>query len=47
MAKIVCVLYPDPVTGFPPQYARTSLPALDGYPGGQTLPTPEGLRAVP
>ncbi|MFF8492224.1 NAD-dependent formate dehydrogenase [Streptomyces albidoflavus] len=47
MAKIVCVLYPDPVTGFPPQYARTSLPALDGYPGGQTLPTPEGLDFTP
>ncbi|MEU6110069.1 NAD-dependent formate dehydrogenase [Streptomyces albidoflavus] len=47
MAKIVCVLYPDPVTGFPPKYARTSLPALDGYPGGQTLPTPEGLDFTP
>ncbi|PJT46418.1 formate dehydrogenase [Streptomyces albidoflavus] len=47
MAKIVCVLYPDPVTGFPPQYARTSLPVLDGYPGGQTLPTPEGLDFTP
>lgn len=22
MAKIVCVLYPDPVTGYPPTYAR-------------------------
>lgn len=47
MAKIVCVLYPDPVTGFPPKCARTSLPALDGYPGGQTLPTPEGLDFTP
>lgn len=47
MAKIVCVLYPDPVTGFPPKYARNSLPALDGYPGGQTLPTPEGLDFTP
>ncbi|MFD4301987.1 NAD-dependent formate dehydrogenase [Streptomyces albidoflavus] len=29
------------------RYARTSLPVLDGYPGGQTLPTPEGLDFTP
>ncbi|MBF4136708.1 hypothetical protein [Streptomyces albidoflavus] len=34
LAKIACVLYPDPVTGLPPKCARTSLPVLDGYPGG-------------
>ncbi|MDQ0989487.1 NAD-dependent formate dehydrogenase [Streptomyces sp. V3I7] len=47
MAKIVCVLYPDPVEGFPPNYARTSLPKIEGYPGGQTLPTPQGLDFTP
>ncbi|MEU6576915.1 NAD-dependent formate dehydrogenase [Streptomyces sp. NPDC046805] len=47
MAKIVCVLYPDPVDGFPPKYARNSLPKLDGYPGGQTLPSPQGLDFTP
>ena len=47
MAKIVCVLYPDPVDGFPPQYARDSIPVLSGYPNGQTLPTPAGLDFKP
>ena len=22
MAKVLCVLYPDPVSGYPPKYAR-------------------------
>ncbi|MEW2318391.1 NAD-dependent formate dehydrogenase [Streptomyces bauhiniae] len=47
MAKIVCVLYPDPVDGFPPRYARTSLPKIEGYPGGQTLPSPKGIDFTP
>jgi formate dehydrogenase len=47
MAKILCVLYPDPVTGYPPKYARDSIPALDGYPDGQTLPTPSGIDFTP
>ena len=40
MAKILCVLYPDPVGGYPPTYARDDIPVLRGYPDGQTLPTP-------
>lgn len=47
MAKIVCVLYDDPVDGYPKSYARDSLPALACYPGGQTLPTPKGIDFVP
>jgi formate dehydrogenase len=47
MAKIVCVLYPDPVDGFPPRYARDSIPVLSSYPNGQTLPTPAGLDFTP
>jgi len=47
MAKIVCVLYPDPVDGFPPRYARDSIPVLTSYPNGQTLPTPSGLDFTP
>jgi formate dehydrogenase len=47
MAKILCVLYPDPVTGYPPAYARDSIPELGGYPGGQTLPTPSGIDFTP
>ncbi|MFG2813521.1 NAD-dependent formate dehydrogenase [Streptomyces sp. NPDC048410] len=47
MAKIVCVLYPDPVDGFPPRYARTGLPKIEGYPGGQSLPSPQGIDFTP
>ncbi|MFE0754662.1 NAD-dependent formate dehydrogenase [Inquilinus sp. NPDC058860] len=47
MAKIVCVLYDDPVTGTPTSYARDDLPKLERYPGGQTLPTPKAIDFVP
>jgi formate dehydrogenase len=47
MSKVLCVLYPDPVTGYPPAYARSSIPTLTGYPGGQTLPAPAGLDFTP
>jgi len=38
--KVVMALYQDPVTGYPPKYARNDLPELAVYPDGQTLPTP-------
>jgi formate dehydrogenase len=47
VAKIVCVLYPDPVDGYPPKYARDTVPVIDGYPGGQTPPSPQGLDFRP
>lgn len=47
MAKIVCVLYDDPVTGYPKSYARDSIPTLKAYPNGQTLPTPKGIDFTP
>jgi formate dehydrogenase len=47
MAKVVCVLYDDPVTGYPKTYARDDLPKLDKYPGGQTLPTPKAIDFRP
>ena len=47
MAKVVCVLYDDPVTGYPKTYARDGLPKLDRYPGGQTLPTPKAIDFRP
>jgi formate dehydrogenase len=47
MAKVVCVLYDDPVDGYPKTYPRAGLPQLDGYPGGQTLPTPSAVDFVP
>ncbi len=47
MAKIVCVLYPDPVDGYPTSYARAELPKLEHYPGGQTVPTPKAIDFRP
>jgi formate dehydrogenase len=47
MAKILCVLYDDPVDGMPDRYARDGLPELGTYPDGQTLPTPESIDFTP
>ena len=47
MAKVVCVLYDDPVDGYPTSYARDGLPKLQRYPGGQTLPTPKAIDFEP
>jgi formate dehydrogenase len=47
MAKVLCVLYPDPVGGYPPTYARDDIPVLSGYPDGQTLPTPTAIDFIP
>jgi formate dehydrogenase len=43
MAKVLCVLYDDPVDGYPRSYPRDDIPTLERYPGGQTLPTPSGI----
>src|SRR6202162_2242600 len=43
MAKVVCVLYDDPITGYPKSYPRDGLPKIEKYPDGQTLPTPKGI----
>ena len=47
MAKVLLVLYPDPVTGYPPVFARDSIPVIHGYPGGQTLPSPSKIDFTP
>ena len=47
MSKVVCVLYDDPVDGYPKSYVRDDLPKLTHYPGGQTLPTPKKIDFVP
>jgi formate dehydrogenase len=47
MAKVLCVLYPDPVTGYPTTYARNDIPLITGYPGGQTAPTPHKVDFTP
>lgn len=47
MAKIVLVLYDDPIDGYPTSYARDDLPKIDKYPDGQTLPTPKAIDFQP
>jgi formate dehydrogenase len=47
MAKVLCVLYDDPVDGYAPDYARDDIPKIEGYPDGQTAPTPKGIDFAP
>ena len=47
MAKIVCVLYEDPVDGYPKSYARDDIPTLERYPDGQSMPNPEAVDFTP
>ena len=47
MAKCVMVLYPDPLTGYPPKYARDSIPVINSYPDGSSLPTPSKIDFTP
>ena len=47
MAKVICVLYDDPVDGYPPAYARDGVPAIGEYHDGQTTPSPDGIDFTP
>jgi formate dehydrogenase len=47
MAKIVCVLYDDPIDGYPRSYARDTIPEIKSYPDGQTTPTPHAIDFKP
>ena len=47
MATILCVLYDDPVDGYPPPYPREEIPRIERYPDGQTTPTPEAIDFIP
>lgn len=47
MAKVLCVLYDDPIDGYPKSYARDNIPTLERYPDGQTLPTPKHIDFKP
>ena len=47
MAKVVCVLYDDPVDGYPKTYARDDIPKITKYPDGQTAPTPAAIDFKP
>jgi formate dehydrogenase len=47
MAKIVCVLYDDPIDGYPKSYARDGIPEIMSYPDGQTTPAPKAIDFKP
>ena len=47
MAKILCVLYDDPVRGYPTSYARNDIPIITHYDNGQTVPSPKRIDFVP
>jgi formate dehydrogenase len=47
VATILCVLYDDPVDGYPPAYARDDIPVIERYHDGQTTPTPEAIDFTP
>src|SRR5262245_9726749 len=47
MATVLCVLYDDPVDGYPPSYPRDDIPKIEKYPDGQTTPTPDGIDFNP
>ena len=45
--KILCILYDDPKSGMPQRYALDSIPKLEKYPDGMTLPSPKGIDFTP
>src|SRR5216683_8324260 len=47
VAKVLCVLYEDPVEGYPGSYARDAIPRIERYYDGQTTPSPERIDFEP
>jgi formate dehydrogenase len=47
MANVLCVLYDDPVDGYPESYARDGIPRIERYFDGQATPTPERVDFTP
>lgn len=47
MAKVLCVLYDDPVDGYPPAYARDDVPTIERYGDGQSTPSPQAIDFNP
>jgi formate dehydrogenase len=47
MAHVLCVLYDDPVSGYPESYPRDDIPTIERYPDGQTTPTPKAIDFTP
>jgi formate dehydrogenase len=47
VAAVLCVLYDDPVDGYPTAYARDGIPTIERYFDGQTTPSPAALDFAP
>ena len=47
MSTVLCVLYDDPVSGYPPSYARDGIPKIERYHDGQSTPTPDAVDFTP
>lgn len=45
--NVVCVLYDDPVDGYPPAYVRDGIPTIERYFDGKSSPTPESIDFTP
>ena len=45
--KVLCILYDDPKGGMPSEYPLKSIPKLEKYPDGMTLPSPESIDFIP
>ncbi len=47
MAHVLCVLYDDPIDGYPSAYPREEVPAIERYPGGIPTPRPRAIDFRP
>jgi formate dehydrogenase len=47
MANVLCVLYDDPIGGYPPSYTRDGIPTIERYPDGMTTPSPKRIDFEP
>lgn len=47
MAKVVVVLYDDPIDGYPKSYPRDAIPKIEVYPDGQKAPNPRAIDFTP
>ena len=47
MATVLCVLYDDPVDGYPPSYARDDVPRSSATTTARRTPTPEAIDFTP
>jgi formate dehydrogenase len=47
VAKVLCVLYKDPEQGHPVAYAKDSIPRIELYSDGQTIPSPTAIDFRP